>query len=57
MNFYIGKFKFDYIGCFSDNTTLRDLTSVHLISNEQTIDKCIDSCKKRGYLYAGLQNG
>ena len=43
-----------YIGCFKDSQ-IRDLYGFFTQSQDMSVDKCIDICKKHGFLYAAVQ--
>ena len=54
------KIKVRYVGCFSDKSrrALPDKIILNVISltlDETFISKCIETCKRRNYDYAGLQ--
>ena len=47
-----------YLGCFKDERGCRDLPRHEYRSGKlNSVDLCLTSCEKRGYLYAGLQHG
>jgi hypothetical protein len=54
VNTYFGQ----YMGCFVDNSTNRDLPYMPYYSNtSMSVGFCLDYCQKYGYQYAGLQGG
>ena len=44
------------IGCFKDDTQ-RDLTGFSMTSELLTVELCVDTCRGRGFLFAGLEEG
>lgn len=43
-----------YIGCFKDGSA-RDLSGFSVQDSTMNIEKCINTCRKHGFLYAGVQ--
>ena len=44
------------IGCFKDDTQ-RDLTGFSMTSELLTVELCVGTCRGRGFLFAGLEEG
>ena len=47
----------DYVGCYKDNGTNRDLPFMAYTNGNNTIEGCVTSCADYDYQYAGAQNG
>ena len=46
--------KYAYLGCSADPVQ-RTLEKKVAASNDMTVEKCVELCKKRHYIYAGLE--
>lgn len=46
-----------YLGCFRDNGESRDLKGYWFEHGSITAEKCMNTCKEKGYRYAGTQFG
>ncbi|MBF0287399.1 MAG: WSC domain-containing protein [SAR324 cluster bacterium] len=45
-----------FLGCYKDGTS-RDLPTQVSVGGKLSTEKCLSACGKRGYMYAGTQNG
>lgn len=49
--------RYKYVGCFVDQEEPnRELSAYsELLGNNNSPEKCVNACKEKGYVYAGLQ--
>ncbi|KAJ6515444.1 WSC domain-containing protein [Mycena sanguinolenta] len=47
----------EYVGCFSDSVSARQLAHQQTISGGVTVESCTAACKTSGFSFAGLEDG